>query len=64
MTSYIQHKLLYYETFYIHRAAIRRKEGREARTVTSYIQLKFLYYETFYIQRAAIKRQEGREGGL
>ena len=27
MTSYIQHKLLYYETFYIQTAAIRRLEG-------------------------------------
>ena len=27
VTSYIQHKLLYYETFYIQTAAIRRLEG-------------------------------------
>ena len=59
MTSYIQHKLLYYETFYIQTAAIRRQEGREAGTVTSYIQHKLLYYETVYIQTAAIRRQEG-----
>ena len=63
MTSYIQHKLLYYETFYIQTAAIRRQEGREVGTVTSYIQHKLLYYETFYIQTAAIRRQEGREAG-
>ena len=59
MTSYIQHKLLYYETFYIRQQL--SEDWREAGTVTSYIQHKLLYYETFYIQTAAI-RGLGRRG--